>query len=208
MQVRRGNVRLLAPELGGGPLFDIGVYCLQAARLLFGEEPTEVQAMGARGDGARFREVDEAVSAVLRFPGERLAAFTVSFGAGDVSAYRLIGTKGDLRVEPAYEYRDELAHHLTLAGRTRKRRFARRDQFAPELLHFSECVLRGREPEPSGIEGMIDVQVTQALERSARSGRRIGLREFPRERPPTPRQERRLPAVGKRRLVRVASASQ
>jgi glucose-fructose oxidoreductase len=208
MQVRPGNVRLVAPERGGGPLFDIGVYCIQAARLLVGAEPIEVQAMAARGDDARFREVDEAISAVLRFPGERLAAFTVSFGAADVSAYRLVGTKGDLRVDPAYEYRGELVHHLTVGGRTRKRRFAKRDQFAPELLHFSECVLRGKPPEPSGIEGMIDVQVIQALERSARSGRRIELPEFPRERPPTPRQERRLPAVGRRRLVRAASASQ
>jgi glucose-fructose oxidoreductase len=207
MQVRPGNVRLVASEFGGGPLFDIGIYCLQAARLLFGAEPTEVQAMGARGDDARFREIDEATSAVLRFPGERLATFTVSFGAADVSAYRLVGTRGDLRVEPAYEYHGELVHHLTIGGRTRQRRFAKHDQFAPELLHFSECVLRGKQPEPSGIEGSIDVQVIQALERSARSGRRIELPEFPREQPPTPRQERRLPAVSRRKLVRAASAS-
>jgi glucose-fructose oxidoreductase len=208
MQVRPGNVRLVAAEFGGGPLFDIGIYCLQAARLLFGADPIEVQAMAARGDDARFSEVDEAISAVLRFPGERLAAFTASFGAADVSAYRLVGTQGDLRVDPAYEYQGELVHHLTLGGRTRRRRFARRDQFAPELLYFSECVLRGEQPEPSGIEGMIDVQVIQALERAARSGRRIELPEFPRERPPSLRQERRLPAVGRRRLVRAASASQ
>ena len=43
-------------------------------------------------------------SAILRFPGERLAPFTCSFGAADVASYRIVGTKGDLRVEPAYEY--------------------------------------------------------------------------------------------------------
>jgi glucose-fructose oxidoreductase len=207
MQVKPGNIRLLAPELGGGPLFDIGIYCLQAARLLFGSEPAEVQALSAGGDGERFREVEEAISAQLLFPGRRLAAFTVSFGAADVSEYRLVGTKGSLRVEPAYEYEGELAHHLKIGERASERTFPARDQFAPELLHFSECVLRGRNPEPSGVEGWIDVEVIKALERSARTGRRVALPEFPRERPPSLRQEMRRPAVNKRKLVRAESSA-
>jgi glucose-fructose oxidoreductase len=206
MQVRDDNIRVEA-EKGGGPLYDIGVYCIQAARYAFGAEPTECAAFAARGDDPRFAEVDEAISALLRFPGERLAAFTASFGAADVSEYRIVGTRGSLRVEPAYEYAEGLAHHLTLGGKPRTRRFPRTDQFAPELLYFSDCIRRDRAPEPSGLEGRIDVQIIQALQRSAASGAPVALPPLRGDRPPDPRQAHRLAPVRKPRLVRAQSGS-
>jgi glucose-fructose oxidoreductase len=206
MQVKRDNIRVERAK-GGGPLYDIGIYCLQAARQLFGADPVEVFALNAQGADRRFAEVEEMTSAVLRFPGERLASFTASFGAADVSSYRIVGTRGDLRVEPAYEYATGLAHHLTVGGKRHTRRFAKRDQFAPELLYFSECILRGREPEPSGVEGLIDVQIIEALRRSAQSGRVVELPAFPREAAPSMRQARRLPPVREPELVRAKSAS-
>ncbi|HEX6436522.1 MAG TPA: Gfo/Idh/MocA family oxidoreductase, partial [Candidatus Binatia bacterium] len=111
MQVKEDNIRLKR-ELGGGTLYDIGVYCINAARSLFRAEPSEVHAFSVSGNDPRFREVDEMTGAVLRFPDERLASFTCSFGAADVSAYELVGTEGNLRVEPAYEYIGELRHRL------------------------------------------------------------------------------------------------
>jgi len=97
-QVRPGDVRLQR-GLGGGSLWDMGIYCINAARYLFRSEPEEVSAFttGGADSDARFKEVDEMCAATLRFPGGRLASFTSSFGASDVSAYRLIGTKGDFR---------------------------------------------------------------------------------------------------------------
>jgi glucose-fructose oxidoreductase len=206
MQVREDNIRTDA-EKGGGPLYDIGIYCINAARYLFRAEPTQVLAMAAKGRDPRFAEIHEAVSCSLRFPEERLATFTCSFGAADVSSYRLIGTRGDLRVEPAYDYTEALVHHLTVDGRTRTRRFARRDQFAPELMHFSTCVREGRDPEPSGREGRIDVQIIEALHRSAASGRAVELPAFESDRRPRPGQVRRVPPVRKPKLVRVRSGS-
>jgi glucose-fructose oxidoreductase len=206
MQVKAGNIRTQAAA-GGGALFDIGIYCIQAARQLFRSEPIEVLATSASSDDPRFREVDEATSAILRFPGDRIAAFTASFGAADVSSYRIVGTKGDLRVEPAYEYHGPLAHHLTVAGRSTTRRFPKRDQFAAELIYFSECVRRNLEPEPSGLEGMIDVKIIEAIRLSAATGRSVPLPDFPRERRPSLRQERRLPPVRRVSPVRAKSAS-
>ena len=72
MQVADGNIRVKR-ERGGGPLYDIGVYCINAARYLFGDEPTEVVAMEDRKNERRFREVPETVSATMRFPGARVA---------------------------------------------------------------------------------------------------------------------------------------
>ena len=207
MQVKEDNIRLKR-ELGGGTLYDIGVYCINAARSLFQSEPSEVQAFSISGKDQRFREVDEMTGALLRFPDERLASFTCSFGAADVSAYELVGTEGNLRVEPAYEYVGELRHRLTVKGKTRERTFSSRDQFAPELLYFSNCIINNLEPEPSGAEGLADVRVIRALYRSAESGRPAQLEPYTKRQRPGLEQEITRPAVEKPELINVQSASQ
>ena len=174
MQVRPGDIRLQR-ALGGGTLYDIGVYCIQAARSLFRANPVSVMATSARGRDRRFGEVDEMTSAILRFPGDRLASFLVSFGAADVSSYRLVGTKGSLQLDPAYAYAGPRRMRVTIDGRTKEKTFEPVDQFAPELLHFSDCILHDKTPEPSGVEGWIDVQIIEALLRSARTGKPVPL---------------------------------
>jgi glucose-fructose oxidoreductase len=97
MQVKPDNIRL-HKKMGGGPLYDIGIYCINAARYLFRDEPWEVFCTTVNGTDPRFSEVEEMASVVLRFPKERLASFSCSFGAGDVSTYRVVGTEGQLVV--------------------------------------------------------------------------------------------------------------
>src|SRR5262249_47664342 len=126
MQVRVDNIRTDS-AMGGGPLFDIGIYCINAARYMFRAEPTEVMAAAARGDDKRFKEIDEAVSVLLRFPGERLATLVCSFGAADTGYFQVVGTRGDLVLDPAFEYEGRLAHELTIGDRTRRREFRRSD---------------------------------------------------------------------------------
>jgi predicted dehydrogenase len=206
MQVVPDNIRVKR-SLGGGVLYDIGIYCINAARYLFRAEPLEAFAYTASNGEKRFREVEEMTSAVLRFPGGRLASFTCSFGAADVAAYQVVGTKGDVRVDPAYEYASGLESVTTVEGKKRPRAFAKRDQFAPELLHFSDCVLSGRDPQPGGREGLADVRIIEALYRSARTGRPVKLRAFDAPPRPTLAKEERRPAVRKPKLVRAQSAS-
>jgi len=142
---------------------------------------------------------------LLRFPGERLATFTASFGASDVSSYRVLGTRGDLLVEPAYDYADKLGHCLTIEGRTREREFAKRDPFAAELVYFSQCVRAHTNPEPSGNEGLADVRIIEALLRSAQSGQPVALDLLPRRQRPGPRLEIRRPPVQRQRLIHARS---
>lgn len=194
------NIRLKR-DLGGGVLPDIGIYCINAARYLFRSEPDEVFAWSANNGEARFSEVDEMTSVLLRFPDQRLATFTASFGASDVSSYRIICTAGDLRVEPAFETADDLVHHLTRKGKTRVKTFRKRDQFAPELLYFSDCILNDRDPEPSGAEGLADVRIIRALLRSLESGAPVALDLVPRQARPDMRQEIHRPPVAKQELV-------
>lgn len=205
MNVKEGDIRLNPRDEGGGTLYDIGIYCINAARYLFEDEPVEVLALTARNDEPRFSApgVDEMTGAVLRFPGDRLATFVSSFGAADVSRLQVVGTKGTLVLDPAYEYAGELTHELTVGERTRERRFPKRDQFAPELVYFSECIESGEDPEPSGREGLGDVRIIRALYASADRGRPVALEPFDKHRRPTLEQEIRKPAVRKPELVNV-----
>ena len=207
LQVKDGNIRTQS-DLGGGTLYDLGIYCINAARYLFRAEPEEAFAYSVRNGDRRFREIDEMTGALLRFPGERLASFTSSFGATDAGSYEIVGTKGRLRVDPAYEYAMALRHQLTLGDKTISRTFHKRDQFAPELLYFSDCIIEGREPEPSGSDGLADVHIIEALYRSAAIGRPVNLAVEAPEKRPTLRQEIRRPPVGQTRLVRAESGSQ
>jgi predicted dehydrogenase len=209
MQVKPGDIRLGPRELGGGTLYDIGVYCINAVRNLYGAEPMEVVAFSANNGDPRFQECEETTSAILRFPGrERLASFTCSFGAADVSSYRVVGTEGELVMDPAYEYAGELKQRLTLKGRTRERTFPKRDQFAPELVSFSECILSGAAPEPSGWEGLADVRVIRALYRSADTGQPVSLEPFTKNQRPTLEQEIRQPPVKEPQLVNTEAPSE
>jgi predicted dehydrogenase len=69
MTVKEGDIRLNPRELGGGTLYDIGVYCINAVRNLFGAEPMEVTGFSANNGDRRFLECEETTSAILRFPG-------------------------------------------------------------------------------------------------------------------------------------------
>jgi len=206
MTVRPDNIRT-KKALGGGTLYDIGVYCINAARYLFRAEPKEVMAISVNSGHPGLREIDESTGAVLRFDGERVAAFVTSFNASDVGSYRIVGTKGQLRVDPAYEYAEGLSYELTIDGKTTRGRTGKHDQFAPELLYFSECILRDREPEPSGEEGLQDVRIIQALYKSADTGKVVSIPPTTMPKRPSGRQRITRPPVNKPSLVKARSAS-
>jgi predicted dehydrogenase len=176
LPVKDGNIRTMPTEQGGGPLYDIGIYCINAARYLFREEPTEVVAqVASRVGDERFVRTEEQAGATLRFPGERLASFVASFGGADIGSYELVGSKGSLRLDPAYEYATPMVLETRIGERTSKRRFGKRDQIAPELEYFARCVMRNEEPEPSGWEGLHDVRIIRAILESARTERKASI---------------------------------
>jgi glucose-fructose oxidoreductase len=207
LTVREGNIRT-DERLGGGTLYDIGVYCINAARHVFRSEPNEVLAMSVNSGASRVAEIDESTGALLRFDGERVASFVTSFNAGDVGSYQVVGTKGDIYVNPAYEYADGLGYEMTIDGKTTRKKVGKRDQFAPELLYFSDCILKNRRPEPSGEEGLQDVRIVQALYRSAETGKSVPIPPFRRSRQPTARQRIKRPGIRKPSLVKVKSGSE
>lgn len=193
-QVEEGNIRL-RKAVGGGTIDDIGIYCINAARYLFRDEPIEVFAVSANNGEPRFQEVEEMSSAILRFPQERLASFTCSFGAAPTSTYQIIGTKGDLRLDPAYAWQGELKHYLTVNGETQEQTFESHDQLAAEFVYFSDCILQGKDPEPSGLEGLNDVRIIRALYHSMETGTPVSIQHLDRHQRPTADQTIERPPV-------------
>jgi glucose-fructose oxidoreductase len=201
------NVRLMPVTRGGGPVYDMGVYCINAARYLFQSEPIGLSALSESNGEPRFKQAEEMTSVIMRFPEDRLATFTCSFGAADVGQYTLVGTKGTLVADPAYEYAEGLSHRITINEQTKVRKFPKRDQFAAEITYFSDCILQNKEPEPNGYEGLADVRVIEAIYESARTGEVVSLPPFSKQRRPSPKQEIHRPAHGMPQTVKTKSPS-
>lgn len=206
MQVREGNIRTQA-ERGGGPLNDIGIYCINASRYLFQEEPLEVVSIAARSQDSRFAEIEESISAVLKFPDEKLAAFACSFGATNVQRYEVIGTEGSIALDPAYEYAAELEYVLKVGEKEQRHKTPKRDQFAPELIYFAKCILENKEPRPSGYEGLNDILVIEAIRESATTGKKVAVKSSPRASHPDRTLIREKPGVAKPPMVNVQSGA-
>ena len=206
-QVKAGNIRT-QKKLGGGAAYDIGIYCINAARYLFQAEPLEVKAYMLKTDTKRFREVDAITSAMLLFPGNRIATFTCSFDSADVATYSVVGTKGKLRLEMAYEYSAPITMEVSAGEKKQQRTYDKRDQFGAELVYFSDCVLNDKKPEPSGEEGLADVRIIRAIYESARSGRAIKIPRLVKRARPSRKQEIARPPIKEPQLVNTEAPSQ
>lgn len=203
-QVKEGNSRLNG-ALAGGAIYDMGTYCINAARYLFRSEPLEAFAWNMSSKDERFKEVPEMTTAMMKFSNDRVATFTTSFGATDRSVFEVIGTEGVVKMDPAYEMAQALKAEITVNGKTKKETFPKRDQFAAELIYFSNCVLHNREPEPSGQEGLADVRIIRAILKSAESNKPVSIEPLQIERRPEADQEIFKEAVTPPKLVRAAA---
>lgn len=191
------NIRL-QKDKGGGPLHDIGIYCINASRYLFRSEPIEVFAFASKDPADdRFTEVDEMLAVTMRFSENRLATFTCSFGAGTTSRYDLVGTKGSLSLESAYDYAETMKLTITKEGKDTVKTFAKHDQFAPELLYFSDCILTNKRPEPSLTEGLADLLVIDAIKASIEEGSPIMIEQIEKIDRPTLEQKIVRPGIAK-----------
>jgi predicted dehydrogenase len=153
-----------------GPVFDMGPYPINAVRNLFEAEPVEVEAMGSRHPEAGLGDFDDTVAVTLRFPENRLAQFVVSYVGNQIDSYTVVGTKGSVVVSPGFTYGKSLAFELTIGEKKKERTFLHTDQFGGEMKYFSDCILNGKDPEPDGEEGLLDVRVIEAMIRALESG--------------------------------------
>jgi predicted dehydrogenase len=166
--------RLQKPLAGGGPLMDVGIYCLNATRYLTGEEPSEFSAYTSSDpNDPRFKTVEENLAWVSKFPSGVVASCNTTYGAQMDGYFKVYGSKGSLEVGPAFNY-DGLrlqAQYFDSSGK-----FVQLDQPNPEkdpihftrqATHFSDCILNNKEPKTPGEEGLRDLKYMREIYRSA-----------------------------------------
>lgn len=191
-----------------GPVFDMGPYPVNAARYIFGDEPTEVvSAVGTRHPETGFdQNFDDTVAVTLRFPGNRLAQFSLSYYGGPVNSFAAIGPKGSVMLDPAYMFGQPMEQTVTIGQDKRKKSFKNTDHFGGELKYFSDCILNGTDPEPDGEEGYADVRVLEGVLEALKSGGAVQLPPFTRTtRIDTDAQKIELPAVPSPDLVHASN---
>ncbi len=174
-QTQLGNHRLKAGHWGGA-LPDVGVYCLNAARHVFAAEPLAVQAMSSRpAADPRFAEIDASLAVTLRFSGDRLAQFFCSFGSADTETIRIVGSKAELILDPAFKFDSVLQMTIRTPGNEQRQTFRQVDHFAGQIAYFSDCIAQGIAPEADGEEGLADMRALLAIDQAARTGETVHL---------------------------------
>ncbi len=173
--------RLRKALAGGGCMPDVGVYCLNAARFLSDEEPTEIFATTYQPkDDPRFAEVEASCQVIARFPSGFTAIFNSAYNAHKSQFLRIEGTEAYAELNPAFAYHGikmkfsyynkeekmEMGHEPALEEK---------DQFAAEMDHFALCVQQNLQPHTPGEEGLQDQRITDAIYESARTGKAVKL---------------------------------
>jgi len=167
--------RLNKKMAGGGPLVDVGIYCLNAARYLTGENPVDFKAIASVVDhDGRFKQVEESDGWTMKFPSGIVASCNTTYGAQMDGFFRVHASKGWIYLN-GFNYS---GMHLTAAladGTTLDEPdpVAAPRQFTAEADYFAGCVWQNREPKTDGAEGLRDMKAISRIYESA--GLRLGV---------------------------------
>ena len=171
--------RLNKKTAGGGCMPDVGIYCLNAARFLSGEEPDEVFATTVKPtDDPRFKEVEARCEVIARFPGGMTANFTSAYDVHRSAFLRLEGSEAMAEMDPGFGYHGNKLRFSRLEdGRETELMpsIEDKDQFALEMDHMALCVMHNQQPHTPGEEGLQDQRIIEAIYKSAETGRSVKL---------------------------------
>jgi predicted dehydrogenase len=175
--------RLHKALAGGGSLPDIGLYCLNTARFILGEEPHMVNASiySTPGD-VRFKEVEETVLWQMQFPSGAMVNASTSYGVHQARRYRCYADKGGwFGLDPAFDYNRLQMEGSHADGKQEVKlspAIKEVQQFALELDHFAQCILENKTPYTPGEEGLQDQKIMEAIYESARTGKPVKLQNM------------------------------
>jgi predicted dehydrogenase len=166
--------RLNKALAGGGSLMDIGIYALQAARYIAGEEPVSVSATLSITDPVKFKPgVDETMLFTLKFPSGIVANCASSYATG-LNRFRAGAERGWFEVSPALNYVG-IKGRVSEKGVTKEFDFPATDHFAVEMDDFSDCILNDKQTRVPGEEGRRDLRIMTAIYEAAAAGKTISL---------------------------------
>lgn len=153
---------------GGGPLMDVGIYCVQAVRYVTGMEPIAVTAQeGFKNDHEKFASIEESITFQMEMPDGSIAKCTSSY-AEKTNRLRVEAEKGWFEISPAYSYSG-------IKGKTSEAEmnFPEVNQQALQMDEFALCIKENRPSSISGEEGRQDVKILQAIYKAMYSGERV-----------------------------------
>jgi predicted dehydrogenase len=165
-----------AAVAGGGPLMDLGIYCVNTCRWLANEDPVEAAAHSWKKDRARFGEVEEGISFRLQFASGLLVQGATTYSSAMSSFVFVQGTKGWACLTPAFPFDEVRRLSGKINGKSFDRKFKIVDEFAPELDAFAAAIHSGKPVEPDGRQGHRDMLILEAIYESARKSRVVGIK--------------------------------
>lgn len=175
--------RLKKALAGGGAMPDIGLYCLNTARYLTGEEPDWISAtINSTPGDPRFKEVEETVLFQLHFPSGTLVNNLTCYGVHDSKRYRAYADNGGwFGLDPAFSYKGlkmEASHVVDGNEYKLNPSLEEKDQFALEMDHMATCVNDNKQPFTPGEEGLQDMKLIEAVYKSAKEGKPVQLEKI------------------------------
>jgi predicted dehydrogenase len=165
-----GQWRLNKELAGGGPLMDVGIYCIQAACYVTGSEPISVTAKeGPKTDLERFKTVEQSISWQFEMPDNVLATGECSYESG-MNYLKAEAQNGSFELSPAFSYRG-------LKGKSSDglMDFDEVNQQARQMDDFALAITNNSPTPVPGEMGKRDVKLINAIYEAARSGKKITL---------------------------------
>ena len=159
---------------GGGSLYDIGIYSLNGARYLLGEEPSAVTASYRAPSGRPNVTVEEGVAWTMTFPSGATANCSSSYLVDEAKRIHVQGTEGEVTLDPATDYFVRNLY-LKTGNKTTQIAIPQANQFSAMLDEMALAVREDREPKTPGAEGLRDVRIMEAIYQAADSGKEIKL---------------------------------
>jgi predicted dehydrogenase len=166
--------RLNKQLAGGGAMMDIGIYSINGARYMVGEEPVWVTAQETKTDRAKFKEgVDETILFQLGFPSGAVASCLSTYSMNNLDRFFLNGDKGYAQLQPATGYGP-------IQGRTHKGELTQ-----PHITHqtlqmdeMAAIILQGKKPvvPVDGAEGVKDLEIIDAIYKAVKTGKKVDLK--------------------------------
>ena len=164
----------LSKELaGGGSMMDIGVYSINGARYMLGEEPIWVTAQEVKTDPVKFKQgVDETITFQMGFPSGAVASCLSTYSMNNLDKFFLNGTKGFAEMQPSTGYGPIQAR--TNKGPVEAEHITHQ---TTQMDEMAAIILDGKKPliPVDGEEGLKDLVIVDAIYEAVRTGARISL---------------------------------
>ena len=158
---------------GGGSMMDIGIYAVNGARYMIGEEPTWVSAQETKTDPIKFKEgIDETIQFQFGFPGGAVASCLSTYSMNNLDRFFLNGENGFAEMQPSSGYGP-------IIGRTHKGEL-KHEHITHQTVQMDEMadiILQNKKPivPVDGEEGLKDMKIIDAIYLAAKTGKRIEL---------------------------------